>query len=186
MSRLLTIGILQQLRNLNQGSPAMYTLVVSSTTNTDPCNSLFSATTVYCTVNNLAGAYSQSIPIYGDSGGNSYPPSAWYSDSTGQWYYFDASKAAWGDQLTCGQQLVLFSIMGPFRSPCEESDTYFDIWFDDVGNFGMPITDAIIYTDANGLSFLAEGLYAYEDSASQERTWLEVGLAGEVLAHGKC
>ncbi len=186
MSRLLTIGILQQQSNMNQISPAMYTLVVSSTTNPDPCNSLFSATTVYCTVNNLADAFSQSLPIYGDSGGNSYPPSAWYSDSTGQWYYFDASKAIWGDQLTCGQQLVLFSIMGPFRSPCEESDTYFDIWFEDVGSFGIPITGAVIYTDSSGSLYLDAGNYAFEEVVSKERTWITVGSNGAVTNHGKC
>ncbi len=188
MSRLLTLGILQQARNLVQsGGGSLIAVAVDSTTATDPCNTLTTPATIYCQYSGLSHAFTNNTPIWADSSGNFYAATAWYSDSPNQWFFWDANKASWGDDILCGgAQLTLFSIMGPFRDACRESDNYFDVWFDDVGNFGIPITGAFIYTDLNGNNPLDPGYYAWEDLGNQERTWLEVGNNGEVVLHGKC
>ncbi len=186
MSRLLTIGVLQQARNLMQAG-GLVAIAIDHTTAVDPCNSITSPSTVYCQHSSLSQAFTNDAPIYADASGNFVAASGWYSDTTDQWFYWDSNKTAWGDDVLCGgSQLIPFNVMGPLRNPCFHNDTYFMIYIDDVGNFGVPMTGAFVYYDDNGTMPLDEGAYAWEDIGNNERYWFEVGNNGEITSHGKC
>ena len=188
MSRLLMRGVLQQARNLMQPPSGLYAISVSTTSAIDPCDTMSTNTTVYCNVSTLAQAFIDEYPIFSDSSGTTMAATSWYSEDQTQWFFFDADKEKWGDEVLCGgSSLLEIALYGRYRIPCAEFNISheFPAYLDDIGNFGFPITGAFVYEDDQGTIPVGEGYYAWLDN-NNDVNWIQVGSNGEIIAHGKC
>jgi len=156
-------------------------ITASSTTNTSPCNTLYTALTVYSNYSTIALAAAANDPLYADSGGTTYANSSWYSDDEANFYYWDASQGRWGDYQIC-QTVTQVEASGPETSAIAaclggKSDTYYH-----NGQNAVPVAGDAVYTDAALSNPASAGYYKAENYTD----WWQVGSIGLVLQNGKC
>jgi hypothetical protein len=156
-------------------------ILTSTTNNTSPCNTIYTAATVYSNQTTIALAYSNGQGIYSDSAGNTNASSGWYSEDEVNWYYWDGSQGRWGNYQLC-QSVTQVSASGPETSSVAaclggKSDTYYH-----DGQNAVPVAGDSVYTDAALSNPASAGYYKAENYTD----WWQIGSNGLVLQNGKC
>jgi len=160
-------------------------ILVSVTSAINPCNTLYTATTVYSNQTTIAGTYAAHGLLYSDSSGTTYATSSWYTEDEVNWFYWNSASATWTNYTVCSSGVLQIEATGPWGSQlgaCLASGGWNYYYFAPVGSNSAPVTGDIVYTDSNLTTFAAPGHYKYIDGISR---W-EIGKGGEVIDHGKC